>query len=269
MNIFIILKGILIGIAKIVPGLSGAVLMISFNLYDKAIDAITNFFCNVKKNFFFLFNLGIGVLIGIVFFSNILKYFINNYYAYTTSLFIGLILGGIPVIGKNINKSKFDCLFFIISFILMLMLSISNVNNSYIIKNNFIDIIIFFISGLLEAFGTVVPGVSSTALLMIVGIYNIYINILSNFYDFEYIIKNISFIVSFGLGLFIGIILISSLVDYLFKNYKSITFSVIMGISLCSLLLLFVNVLFYINSIYMFVICLFFIFIGFIIGINN
>ena len=87
-----ILKGIIIGIAKIVPGLSGTVLMISFNLYDKAISAITRFFDNPKSNFKFLLTLFMGVMIGIVFFSKIVSYFINNYYIYTISLFIGLIL---------------------------------------------------------------------------------------------------------------------------------------------------------------------------------
>ena len=127
---------------------------------------------------------------------------------------------------------------------------------------------IFFISGILEAFGTVVPGISSTALLMIIGIYNIYIDILSNLYDVVYIFNNIGFIASFGIGLFFGIIIVSLLIDYLFKNYKSITFSIIMGISLSSLLLLFINTIFYVNSIYMFIICLFFIFVGYIISIK-
>ena len=85
------LKGILIGIAKIIPGLSGSILMISFNLYDRAINAITNFFSNIKDNFLFLANLTLGIVIGISLFSNILSYFITNYYTYTTSLFIGLI----------------------------------------------------------------------------------------------------------------------------------------------------------------------------------
>ena len=106
MNIQIFLKGILIGIAKIIPGLSGSVLMISFNLYDKAIDAITNFFSDVKRNFTFLLNISLGILIGIVMFSNILNYFIKNYYVYTTSLFIGLILGGIPLILGSASRSR-------------------------------------------------------------------------------------------------------------------------------------------------------------------
>ena len=268
MNILEILKGIFIGIAKIIPGLSGAVLMISFNLYDRAIDAITNFFSDVKNNFLFLFNLGVGVVIGIVFFSNILNYFIDNYYAYTTSLFIGLILGGVPVIWKSVGKDRINYLFMALSFILMFVLSIFNINNNYILKNNLIDIFVFFISGVLEAIGAVVPGISSTALLMIMGIYNIYIDILSNLYNIEYLFNNIYFVLFFTLGLFFGVIGVSILIDYLFKNYKSFTFSFIIGVSISSLVLLFINILFFINSIYMFVVCLFFIFIGYIISMK-
>ena len=83
MDINLILKGIIVGVAKIIPGLSGAVLMISFNLYDRAIDSIVNFFSDVRKNLRFVINFGIGVLIGIIFFSNVINYFISNYYVYT------------------------------------------------------------------------------------------------------------------------------------------------------------------------------------------
>ena len=121
-----ILKGIIIGIAKIIPGLSGTVLMISFNLYDRAIESITSFFDNTKNNFIFLFKLFIGVVIGVVFFSKLVSYFINNYYLYTISLFIGLILGGISVIKKEIKNKKSSYALMFISFLIMLWFSFSN-----------------------------------------------------------------------------------------------------------------------------------------------
>lgn len=265
MNIKEILKGIIIGIAKIIPGLSGAVLMISFNLYDKAIYALTSFFDNPKKNFQFLFNLSVGIIIGIVFFSNILNYFITNYYAYTTSLFIGLILGGIPVIFKNITKNKSNYIIIIISFIIMILLSISNINNNYVLKNNYLDIIIFFISGLLEALGTILPGISSTALLMLMGVYNIYINTLSNLFNITNIVTNLRIIFPFSLGLLIGIIFISLLVNYLFKYYRSQTFSLILGVSLSSLCLLFIKILSTIYTINILIISIIFIIMGYLI----
>ena len=134
MNINQLIKGIFIGIAKIIPGLSGAVLMISFNLYDKAIESITTFFENPKKNFIFLFNLGFGIILGIVLFSKLLYFFITNYYLYTTSLFLGLIIGGIPVIIKKVPKSNKYFTTTLISFFLIFSLSFISSTGDYILK---------------------------------------------------------------------------------------------------------------------------------------
>ena len=235
------LKGIIIGIAKIIPGLSGAVLMISFNLYDKAIDAITNFFNRPQKNFTFLFKLSLGIIIGISLFSNILKLLLTNYYIYTMSLFIGLILGGMPVLFSNITKNKNNYLLIVISFLLMSLLSLSGINNHYIPKDNLYDIITYFNAGILEAIGTIIPGISSTALLMLIGIYDTFLSILANATNILQLETTLKFLIPFSFGLIIGVIILSVLVDYLFKNYKSTAFSIIIGVSFSSVLILVIN----------------------------
>lgn len=265
MNIKEFLKGIIIGIAKVIPGLSGAVLMISFNLYDKAINAITNFLDNPKKNFIFLANLSIGIIIGIVLFSNVVSYFITNYYIYTTSLFIGLILGGFSTIIKKIEKNRENYLFIVISFLLMTILSFSNINNTYIIKHNYLDTIIFFISGILEALGTVLPGISSTALLMLLGVYNTYIMTIGNMFNVTLIKETLSFLFPFSIGLLIGIISLTLIVNYLFKHYYQKTFSFILGVSLSSVMLLIIKVFLKITSIPILIISIFIIIIGYFI----
>ena len=232
------LKGIIIGIGKIIPGLSGSVIMISFGLYDKAIDAITNFFVDIKRNVLFLFNIGIGIILGIVMFSKILDYFITNYYLYTLSLFIGLILGSIPLVYKDSLRNKKGYILVFISFIMMLFINSIGGSNNYIVKKNYVDVLMFFISGIIEAIGTIIPGVSSTALLMLVGIYNIYLDILGNILNIYNIINTIWFLVPFMMGLVIGIILLSRLIDYLFKNFKGETFSLILGIIMASNIIL-------------------------------
>lgn len=250
MNISELIKGIIIGIAKIIPGLSGAVLMISFNLYDRAIEAITNFFGNPKKNFLFLANLGCGVVLGVVLFSKIIHFFITNYYFYTTALFIGLILGGIPILNERSGKKK-DCYLIVaISFALMCLLSFSNINNSYVIQNNSIDFLMFFLAGILEAIGTILPGISSTALLMLLGVYNSYIGIISNILNLSLITETLYFIVPFSLGLVIGIIIISLMIHYLFRYYQEQTFSFILGISFSSIFLLIVKIMPFIGGIF-------------------
>ena len=263
MNIKLFLKGIIIGIAKIIPGLSGAVLMISFNLYDKAIDSITNFFNNTKDNSKFLLNLSLGLITGIVFFSNILSYLITNYYPYTTSLFVGLILGGIPILIDNTNKNIKDYLLIIISFTIMTTISLLSSTNNYVVQNNYKDLIIYFIAGLLEAIGTILPGISSTALLMLLGVYNIFLTTIGNIYSIENIIKNITFLIPFSIGLSLGIILLTILVNYLFKKYKETTYSLIIGISLSSVFSLIINIINNINNIYLLPICLLLIIIGY------
>lgn len=249
MNIKELIKAILIGIAKIIPGLSGTVLMISFNLYDKAIDAITRFFNNPKKNLLFLINLGLGVIIGVVLFSKLIKYCLDNYYVCTMSLFIGLIIGGIITIKKEITNKKSNYLLVIISFLLMSFISTSNLANIYTIKGNFIDILVFFFSGILEAFGTIVPGVSSTALLMLMGIYPYYIDILSNLLNFNYLLNSLRFLIPFGFGLLIGVVILSLVISYLLRYHKEKTFSIILGLSFSTIITLLINIITKITSI--------------------
>lgn len=260
-----ILKGILIGIAKIVPGLSGTVLMISFNLYDKAINAITCFFDNPKKNFIFLFKLFVGIMIGVVFFSKLVSYFITNYYLYTISLFIGLILGGLSVVRREVRRSFGSYFLILISLIFMMLISFSNINSVYVLKNNCIDMFVFFFSGFLEAVGTVLPGISSTALLMIIGVYPYYIKILSNLLDLGYVFDSLYFLLPFGIGLVLGVIIISLLVNYLFKHYKSETFSIIFGLSFSTIVTLIIGIIPYITFDLSFVFVILFMVIGYLV----
>lgn len=255
MNINQIIKGIIVGIAKVIPGFSGAVLMISFNLYDKAIDAITGFFNNPKKNFLFLLNIGLGIIFGIILFSKIIYYFITNYYLYTLSLFLGLIIGGIPVISNNVPREKKYLFYLIVSFGIIFSFSFLGSGGDYELKNNYIDYIVFFVAGFFEATGTILPGISSTALLMVIGVYNHYLVVLSGILNFSYIFDTLRFILPFSFGMFFGIACISILVNYLFKNYKNMTFSLILGLSIASIFILAKDLLSYIKDFKQFIVC--------------
>lgn len=248
MKELLFLKGIIVGIAKVIPGFSGAVLLISFRLYDKAIEAITHFFNHKKKNFLFLLKLGMGILIGIVFFSKIIAFLMVKYYFFTIMFFIGLIFGGIPVVSKkfSINFRHLFLVFF--SFLLVIFLSIGHLNFTYIPGHNWVDFVVFLGAGFLEAVGTVVPGVSSTALLMLMGVYSYYLNIISHLFSFSSLIENIYFLIPFSLGMFLGIIVMSLLINYLFHFHKESTFACIFGFSIGSVLLLFIPLIGYFNS---------------------
>ena len=147
----------------------------------------------------------------------------------------------------------------------MLILSYSNMVNVYTIKNNYIDILVFLFSGFLEAIGTILPGVSSTALLMIIGIYPYYIEILGNLFNINLIFNSLYFLIPFSIGLVLGIIIISLLVNYLFRYHKKTTFSIIFGLSLSSIITLLSSIIFNISSILTLLTSLSLIFIGYLI----
>ena len=241
MKNYYFIKGIIVGIAKIIPGFSGAVLMISFGLYDKAIMAITHFFDHVLDNTFFLLKFGGGVLLGIVLFSKLILFFLNGYYLYTVSLFVGLILGGIPIVMKDVSVNRKNIILMVLSFVFVIFLLNSSHHFIYQINGNNRDLVMFFLAGVMEAVGTVLPGISSTALLMLMGIYSYYIGIVSQLFSISDIIANLFFLVPFSLGLLLGVIIISYLVSYLFQYYKERTFSVILGFSLASLVVIIVE----------------------------
>ena len=254
MDIKLILKGFLIGIGKIIPGFSGALLAISFNVYDKLINSITNFFSNKKENIIFLLNLSIGIISGIILFSKIILYLLNNYYLYTTIFFTGLIIGGIIPITKTIKKDIKNIILIFISLSFIIFISIYTSNNTYIIQNNYIDILKFIYAGILEAIGTIVPGVSATALLMLSGLYDLIINSLSNI--------NLYVLIPFSISLFISSIILLKIVEISLKKYYQQSYSIIIGISIGTIIILLLKILKYLN-IYNILFCILLLYLGF------
>lgn len=232
------LKGFIIGIAKVIPGVSGAMIAVSFSIYDKLINSVTNFFDDWKDNLKFLLLVGSGILLSIVFFSNVIGYFISNYYILTMMFFIGLIFGGTYNFSLNIKYNIKNILIIILVVILVLSLSLFNVNNSYSITGNYIDYLMFFIGGVIEVFSSLVPGISGTALFMLLGLYDNILMILSNMLNVSFVITNIMLYISYGIGMFISFIIISLLISYLLKKYRNLFDTIILGLSISSILLL-------------------------------
>lgn len=226
MNFF---KGFVVGVGKIIPGVSGAMLAISMGIYDKAVEYICNFKNNRKGAIWYLAPIGLGILLSIIFFSKIISFCLDRFYLITMLFFVGLIIGGIPMVVSKVKKS--DYFISVISFIIFFLISISGINNIYVVKGNFIDNIVFFVSGILEAIGTVVPGISSTALLMIMGTYNTVITAIGNLNDF-------SILIPFGVGFIIGLIIFVKIINFLFKRCEDSVYAFVLGVLMSSIVLL-------------------------------
>lgn len=165
------LKGILIGAGAILPGISSGVLLVIFGIYEKLVDSVLGIFKDFKKNIIFLFPIALGSIIGFFLFGKILNYFFEAYQNESKILFLGLILGSIPSLFKHINKKKNFRLSFLIytisSFLVGLLLFIFEKNISHssfgYLQTNFIFL---FISGFAMSAGVIIPGISSTVILM-------------------------------------------------------------------------------------------------------
>lgn len=234
------IKGIFIGSGAILPGISSGVICIVFGLYEKLLDSLLNFFKDMKNNLKFLFPIILGIGIGVLIFSNFLNYFLTTYPLQTKSIFIGLILGSIPSLlkesnnNKNINNLKtIDFQFLLFSFLIGIFLVALE---KYIPDNfsNSFNFLYLFISGFAMSIGVVIPGISNTIILMLLGVYNIYLSSLSNIY--------LPVIIPMGLGLLLGCLVFMKLTNFLLKNFHTKTFFSIIGFSLGSIFVLIPNI---------------------------
>lgn len=165
-------KGILIGSGAILPGISSGVFCVILGIYEKLIDSVLNLFHDFKKNVIFLLPIGLGGITGVLLVGKLLNFLFNEYPMPTKFCFIGLILGSIPVLFKQANQKNgfrlshliFLVIAFFIGFLSVKLETIlPNLINLDLGENNFFY---FILSGFLMSVGIVVPGVSSSVILM-------------------------------------------------------------------------------------------------------
>ena len=235
MNVFFnIIKGIFIGAGAIVPGVSSGVLCVIFGIYEKLLDAVLNFFKDIKQNIKFLFPIALGVGIGVLLFSNILNYLLYEFPIQTKSIFIGLIIGTIPSLIKEVNeKEKFKSQN-VIYLLIALGIGIITVvleNRMHIVSHvDDTSIMYLIMCGAIMSFGIVVPGVSSTIILMLLGVYSVYLQSVANLY--------LPVLIPLGIGLILGSIIVMKLTKKLLETYYAQTFYSIIGFTIGSIFVL-------------------------------
>ncbi|MGN0374332.1 MAG: DUF368 domain-containing protein [Butyrivibrio sp.] len=245
--IFDIIKGIFIGVANIIPGVSGGTMAVSMGVYDKLIGSINNLTKEFKKSFITLLPIAIGMIGGIGIFSFIIPYCLTNYSFQTCMCFVGLIMGGIPAIFVNMQNSldreqkKINPLH-IISFLVFLgiavFMAIANPTSATAdsITINPLMIILLIVMGAICAAAMVIPGISGSLLLMMLGYYSGIIGTISSFLsalknmDGSALVHCILVLVPFAVGCILGVLLISKLITWLLKRFESITYCGILGL---------------------------------------
>ncbi|MDD2181083.1 MAG: DUF368 domain-containing protein [Bacilli bacterium] len=239
-NFILFLKGVIIGIGKIIPGLSGSLIMMILGLYEKGINSICNFFDDVVENTKFLVIIGSGILLSISLMSKLIKIALNNYYFLIMCFFIGLILGGIPSIFKKVKRTynKSNIILFIICFFIVTSLSFIDNKQSTLVMDTS-NILLLFIIGVIEAATMIIPGISGTAVLMAFGLYNVLLDVFINLSNLSLILYNLKTIIPFTFGIIIGGLFFIKLMNYVLTKYNTKTYWAITAFSVSSVVLMF------------------------------
>ena len=106
-------------------------------------------------------------------------------------LFIGLIVGGTYSFSRDIEYGFKNVIIILFVVFLVMFISLNNISNSYVLQGNYMDNIMFFIGGVIEVFASIVPGISGTALFMLMGIYDSILVIFGNIFNISFVIDNI------------------------------------------------------------------------------
>jgi len=253
-----IIKGMFIGIANIIPGVSGGTIALSMGIYDKLIGAVSNFLKDWKKSIITLLPILSGCGIGLIGFTFAIEYLLSEHTFITCMAFVGLILGGLPVLIRQLKEKLSEQggsvgMSGIISFLVLFAFAIGLPlmgSDEEVMKTLTatpgLMVILFFI-GIIASATMVIPGVSGSLVLMILGYYYGIIESIKNFLealkavDIPALTNGFLVLAPFGVGVLLGIFLIAKLITFLFERYGVQTYCAILGLILSSPFAIFYN----------------------------
>lgn len=245
-NLMLVVKGFIMGIANIIPGVSGGTLALILGIYERFIGAISHFFTNLKENIKFLIPIAIGMVLAIISLSRVIDYSYAHFPIPTTLFFVGLVLGGIPMLaskvkGKKEVKQPSSYIILLLTFLLVILMATSELIFGSGLKVSLQNMtissyLLLFIVGIIAAATMVIPGVSGSLVLMLLGYYYPIIAVIKEFTKFKNLGSNILIIGVFGVGVLIGIVLISKLIEYLFQKYETKTYFGVLGFIIASII---------------------------------
>ena len=245
MNLFKdILRGVVIGIANAIPGVSGGTMMVSMGIYDKLIYSVTHLFKQPVKSIKTLLPYFIGMAIGIVGLAFAIVAMFEHIPFQTCVLFIGLILGGLPILTGHLKGVRFNlshAVVFLIFFGSIILLQIFGGQGSDVaLTVTPISLFKLVLVGIVAAATMVIPGVSGSMMLMTMGYYYPVIGSVKDFitalvaFDAPKIIHICMILIPFGIGVVVGIFAVAKLIEMLMDKYEALTYCGIMGLVVAS-----------------------------------
>lgn len=239
-NLKNIINGIFIGVSNVIPGVSGGTVAVILGIYEALIDSVKNIRHDFKKNIMYLIQIGIGAVIGILLFSSMISTLLDKYTIAVNYLFVGLVIGSISLLfskfeDKKMTLSKISGFILGVGFVFMISTigAMMSVDGTESIKTGLSSYITLGFAGFIAAFTMVLPGVSGSLTLVMLGMYDDFVNAISTF--------NIPVLFVCGIGVLIGLLVTVKLISFLLKKYNDITYAAILGLVMGSILIIVFN----------------------------
>jgi len=240
-----ICKGALIGIANIIPGVSGGTMAVSMGIYDKLISCISHPFKDIKSNFLFLIPIALGMGIAIIASAFGIDYLFDTFPLQTNLLFIGLILGSLPAIYgkvKAVTMRMGHIVSAVIFFAVVVGMALMNGSGGgyVILEPTVTGIILLFLVGVLASATMVIPGVSGSMMLLLIGYYNPILDVIKEFFvallglNFFALFHTMLILAPFGMGVIVGMVAIAKMIEVVFERYPIYAYWGIIGLLLGS-----------------------------------
>lgn len=222
-------KGLVVGSTMLVPGVSGGSMAMILGVYDRLISSVSSFFKDIKGNLVFLAEFVAAALLGMVLFARPLETLIGAYEKPMMYFFIGVVLGGCPLIFKEAGLDGFNW-----KAVLYLALGAAVVASlAFLPENLFSSVsggaggfLIQFFGGIVISIALILPGISVTYMLLVLGIYQGVLSAIGRL--------DILYLLPLGLGLVAGILLLTKLLEGAMKRFPQPTYMIILGFVLGS-----------------------------------
>ena len=227
-TIWTILKGLFVGSTMLVPGVSGGSMAMILGEYDKLILAVSSFFKEKKANAIYLGLFALGGFTGMILFAKPILYCINHFPMPMLYFFIGTVAGGVPLIYEKANIHKISLtslLYLVMGIVIAILLSVFLPQNLFG-SHSHTSMLILVAAGFIAAIALVLPGISVSYLLLIMGIYDTVMTAISHL--------QIAILLPMGAGLLCGIIATTKALEYAMQQAPQATYMIILGFILAS-----------------------------------
>ena len=236
-----LLKGMVMGMANIIPGVSGGTMAVSMGIYDKLIHCVTHLFKEFKKSILFLIPIVLGMAIALVGLSFIIEPAFAYFPLQTNCLFIGLIVGGLPAVYKKVKGNKLRAGHIVaLAIFFLVVIGFAALGGgegaAADLSFSFISVIKLFFVGVIASATMVIPGVSGSMMLLLMGYYNPIIATIKSFmesllsFDMQGILHGCGVLIPMGVGIIVGIFAIAKVVEIIFEKFPLYAYWAIIGL---------------------------------------